>query len=359
MTAVASIAFLLCTSRSSWHWTTPSWIAAADPLRPRPSPRRASGGPPIGLGSLAGLLMIFVGITGALRNQFASPAPVAARWRAMHMLAYPAWCAALVHGLFAGRAAKPFFMISYELCLVGGHRGPRAARRPAPVQAQGRRPDHRAPGHRASGRPARTWRPAARASRGVRRMPGYGAGRQQASAPAPGIPARDADPRRCTTLRPAHHGPGARRTASRPPTGPCHPPAARQQPSAADQTARMDMPMDTAGHGGDPAHGRPRQHLGQLADPVPAAGRRGAPVGVRPDATTPDTTSRPTTIRAPPATASSDVYDTGETNAASTARTTRMTRTTAVPPTNHTPGAVDFDAPGSGEPWNTPSGGFK
>ncbi len=63
--------------------------------------------------------MIFVGITGALRNQFASPAPVAARWRAMHMLAYPAWCAALVHGLFAGRAAKPFFMISYELCLVG------------------------------------------------------------------------------------------------------------------------------------------------------------------------------------------------------------------------------------------------
>src|SRR5690349_9052404 len=73
----------------------------------------------IGLGSLAGLLMIFVGITGALRNQFAAPAPVAARWRAMHMLAYPALCAALIHGLFAGRAAKPFFMVSYELCLAG------------------------------------------------------------------------------------------------------------------------------------------------------------------------------------------------------------------------------------------------
>ena len=47
--------------------------------------------------------MIFMGITGALRSAFASPAPVAARWRAMHMLAYPAWCAALVHGLYAGR----------------------------------------------------------------------------------------------------------------------------------------------------------------------------------------------------------------------------------------------------------------
>ncbi len=73
----------------------------------------------IGLGSLAALLMIFVGVTGALRGNFASPAPVAARWRAMHMLAYPSWCAALIHGLYAGRAAKPFFTISYELCLLG------------------------------------------------------------------------------------------------------------------------------------------------------------------------------------------------------------------------------------------------
>lgn len=70
------------------------------------------------MGSLAAYLMIFVGITGALRNQFASPAPIAARWRAMHMLAYPAWCAALLHGLYAGRPAKTFFMVSYELCVV-------------------------------------------------------------------------------------------------------------------------------------------------------------------------------------------------------------------------------------------------
>lgn len=86
----------------------------------------------IGCGSLAALLMIFVGITGMLRNRFASPAPVAARWRAMHMLAYPAWCFALVHGLYAGREAKPFFVILYSLGLlaVAGALLLRAAPRP-------------------------------------------------------------------------------------------------------------------------------------------------------------------------------------------------------------------------------------
>ncbi|MDX6362737.1 MAG: hypothetical protein QOC85_1747, partial [Streptomyces sp.] len=72
----------------------------------------------IGFGSLAGLLMIFTAITGALRSAFASPAPVAARWRAVHMLAYPAWCAALVHGLYAGRPAKTYVTVLYSLCLV-------------------------------------------------------------------------------------------------------------------------------------------------------------------------------------------------------------------------------------------------
>lgn len=56
----------------------------------------------IGLGSLAGLLMVTTGVTGALRKAFASPAQIASRWRALHMLAYPAWCSALIHGLYAG-----------------------------------------------------------------------------------------------------------------------------------------------------------------------------------------------------------------------------------------------------------------
>ncbi|MEV2249607.1 hypothetical protein AB0I94_03445 [Streptomyces sp. NPDC050147] len=72
----------------------------------------------IGLGSLAGLLMVVTGVTGALRSAFASPAQVASRWRALHMLAYPAWCSALIHGLYAGRPPKPWVIVLYSLCLV-------------------------------------------------------------------------------------------------------------------------------------------------------------------------------------------------------------------------------------------------
>ncbi|MFJ2769553.1 hypothetical protein [Streptomyces sp. NPDC087300] len=72
----------------------------------------------IGLGSLAGLLMVLTSVTGALRSAFASPAKVASRWRALHMLAYPAWCAALMHGLYAGRPPKPWVIALYCLCLV-------------------------------------------------------------------------------------------------------------------------------------------------------------------------------------------------------------------------------------------------
>ncbi|MEU7582547.1 cytochrome b/b6 domain-containing protein [Streptomyces sp. NPDC041068] len=86
----------------------------------------------IGLGSLAGLLMVATGVTGALRSAFASPARIASRWRALHMLAYPAWCAALIHGLYAGRPPKPWVIALYCLCLVAvaGAVALRAAPRP-------------------------------------------------------------------------------------------------------------------------------------------------------------------------------------------------------------------------------------
>ncbi|MFB9352756.1 cytochrome b/b6 domain-containing protein, partial [Streptomyces heliomycini] len=120
-TAVASIAFLLVHIGIKLALDHTTWIAAIIPFGLALTDDEAVAGRSflIGLGTLAGLLMIFVGITGVLRNRFASPAPVAARWRAMHMLAYPAWCAALVHGLYAGRSAKPIFLILYGLSLVG------------------------------------------------------------------------------------------------------------------------------------------------------------------------------------------------------------------------------------------------
>ncbi len=90
----------------------------------------------IGFGSLAALLMVGTAATGALRSAFAQPSPkaarlgqslgsprdtggIAGRWRALHALAYPAWCAALIHGLYAGRAPATWVVVMYGLCLAG------------------------------------------------------------------------------------------------------------------------------------------------------------------------------------------------------------------------------------------------
>ncbi|MEU1366435.1 hypothetical protein ABZ454_09880 [Streptomyces sp. NPDC005803] len=73
----------------------------------------------IGFGSLAGLLMVVAAATGALRSAFATPSKVAGRWRALHALSYPAWCAALVHGLYAGRPPAAWVVVMYSLCLAG------------------------------------------------------------------------------------------------------------------------------------------------------------------------------------------------------------------------------------------------
>ncbi|MFJ8856835.1 hypothetical protein ACIRD8_00205 [Streptomyces sp. NPDC102451] len=72
----------------------------------------------IGFGSLAGLLMITAAATGAMRSAFATPGRIAGRWRALHALAYPAWCSALVHGLYAGRQPATWVVVMYMLCLT-------------------------------------------------------------------------------------------------------------------------------------------------------------------------------------------------------------------------------------------------
>ncbi|MFF2845785.1 cytochrome b/b6 domain-containing protein [Streptomyces sp. NPDC058001] len=113
-TAVASIAFLFLhiTVKIALDHTTV--LAALIPFSLGVSGTAGL----IGFGSLAALLMVTTGLTGALRSAFASPAPVAARWRAVHTLAYPAWCSALVHGLFAGRPANGWVVTMYSLCLL-------------------------------------------------------------------------------------------------------------------------------------------------------------------------------------------------------------------------------------------------
>ncbi|WP_206442294.1 hypothetical protein, partial [Streptomyces boncukensis] len=83
-------------------------VPLADPARPVL----------IGLGTLAGYLFAAVAVTGAVRAAFADGGR-SGWWRALHMCAYPAWGAALVHGLRSGRAASGWVTAAYALCLAG------------------------------------------------------------------------------------------------------------------------------------------------------------------------------------------------------------------------------------------------
>jgi len=70
----------------------------------------------MGLGTLASDLFIVVIVTGIMRARFAK----APRWlwRALHATAYVAWLLGILHGLLAGRSAKPYIDWSYGGCLA-------------------------------------------------------------------------------------------------------------------------------------------------------------------------------------------------------------------------------------------------
>ncbi|MFF3417065.1 cytochrome b/b6 domain-containing protein [Streptomyces sp. NPDC002698] len=344
VTAVGSIAFLLVHITVKLALDHTVLIAALIPF----SLGVTGIGGLIGLGSLAGLLMIFVGITGALRNQFAAPAVVAARWRAMHMLAYPALCAALVHGLFAGRPAKTFFMVSYELCLLGVmaalvlRAAPNSVKHKVAARilaltgggsARGFREDLEASRAAAMESPQ-----GGSAGRSDRRSPGAG------SVPSPRKERREASsPQFGGAPDPADSGfAAAYRTVATPGDGP-----------AAPGTQQFQMPVPA-----QPTETFPRVGNGGAQSwPVPQS----APVGEAPaSAYDPlnDTGYTTPVYGAQPAGGygTSDVYNTGETNASYRTYNTNDTYDSG-PTTDVLPGA--FDAPGSGESWNAPSGGFK
>ncbi|WP_203688912.1 ferric reductase-like transmembrane domain-containing protein [Streptomyces sp. SID12488] len=348
-TAVSSVAFLLLHVSVKLALDHVTLVAALIPF----SLGVTGTSGLIGMGSMAGLLMIFTAVTGALRSRFASPAPVAARWRAMHMLAYPAWCFALVHGLYAGRQAKPVFTIMYGLCLAAViaalalRSAPRPFKRRVAAQIMAILGSQE--------RPGREGLDASRARLGESSLPGYES--QSAGRPARGdsgiptprsapsaSPLYDAPASRTMTPEPAQDGFAAAYRAVTPP--------ARAQDSYMDQTARMDiqsteaMPrMDGSTSGSWPIPSPPP--LGEAPvsayDPMNDTGYN-IPVYDNPGAAAYNT---------------GDVYNTGESNAAYGTYNANDTYNSG-PATDVNPGAsYDFDAPGSGEPWNAPSGGFK
>ncbi|MDT6981842.1 cytochrome b/b6 domain-containing protein [Streptomyces lusitanus] len=352
-TAVASVVFLLIHIVIKLALDHTSWIAAVLPFGLLLTDDEAVMGRSflIGLGTLAGMLMIFVAITGVLRNRFASPAEVAARWRAVHMLAYPAWCAALVHGLYAGRAAKPIFMILYGLSLLGVFAALmlRASPRPVKRKVADRITSmlgltDQQPGSRLE---------EARARNEGSALPGYGGGdarddrRGRSERPSFDAPSPTPAP------EPANGFAAAYRAVSTPPR------QAAGNPLT-DATARMEMP-DLQPTEAIPRVDAPSSTSGSWPIPSPP------PVGEAPPSAYDPLNDTGYTIptynnSVGSGYGSSDVYDTAETNTLYGTYNPGDTYNSG-PANAPTPGvpssSYDFDAPGSGEPWNTPSGGFK
>jgi hypothetical protein len=70
----------------------------------------------IGLGTVASDLVILLVVTGIARGRFAEKWPWT--WRTIHAAAYVAWPLSIVHGLLAGRTAKPYVDWSYGACVA-------------------------------------------------------------------------------------------------------------------------------------------------------------------------------------------------------------------------------------------------
>ncbi|MFD5322070.1 hypothetical protein [Streptomyces sp. NPDC127098] len=73
----------------------------------------------VGLGTLAAYLFLVTAVSGAVRSAFATPRK-ARWWRAIHMSAYLAWGASMVHGLKAGRPVSGSWVtIAYFAAVIG------------------------------------------------------------------------------------------------------------------------------------------------------------------------------------------------------------------------------------------------
>jgi DMSO/TMAO reductase YedYZ heme-binding membrane subunit len=337
---VASIAFLLLHITTKIALGHTQVIAAIIPF----SLGVTGIGGLIGLGSLAGLLMIFVGITGALRSNFATPAPVAARWRAMHMLAYPAWCAALIHGLYAGRAAKPIFVILYGLSLLGvmGALALRGAPRPVKRKVA----DRLVALFGSSERPGLDELEASRSRAAEPALAGFEGRREPRAAAAPSAPLYQSPA--APAAEPASGFAAAYRAVSTP--------GRSRQPYPTGQTARMDLPLDMQATEAMPRVDGQSGTSGSWPIPSPP------PVGEAPPSAYDPLQDTGHTIpvydnSGAAGYGGSDMYDTGETNGLYGTYNASDTYNSG-PATETLPG-VSYDTPGSGEPWNTPSGGFK
>ncbi|WP_256966781.1 cytochrome b/b6 domain-containing protein [Streptomyces caniscabiei] len=384
-TAIASVAFLVL------HVSVKLALNHVSAIALFPFALGVTGsGALIGFGATAGSMMIFVAITGALRSNFASPAPVAARWRAMHMMAYPAWCFALVHGLYAGREAKPVFVILYSAGLLAVavalllRAAPREVKRQvvervtAILGTDGQRPPEvdelvksrsalqgldETGGRREGGRRDGGQRDGMRDT-GQFPLPGFGGGQGNPPLGDPLVP-----PQRAGAS--ADSGPGfaaAYRAVSMTPRAqePTAPYLTQQQPPLDMQPTQAMPRMDdgsTTGSTRWPAPSPPPvgeappsaydpmqdtfagQPLGgqsyQGGQAYPGQAYQGETYNTGANPVVPETSYGTAETNAPYGTYNpNDTYNSG-------------------PATDALSGYEDYNQPGSGEPWNAPSGGYK
>lgn len=71
----------------------------------------------IGLGTIAGDLLVLIVATGVMRGRFVGQGRPWV-WRALHSSAYLMWAVAIVHGLLAGRPAAAWVTWSYVICFA-------------------------------------------------------------------------------------------------------------------------------------------------------------------------------------------------------------------------------------------------
>jgi hypothetical protein len=71
----------------------------------------------IGFGTLSGYIMVMVMWTGIARSRFIGRGKPW-MWRGIHAISYLMWPIALLHGLGAGREAKPWVIVSYIICVL-------------------------------------------------------------------------------------------------------------------------------------------------------------------------------------------------------------------------------------------------
>jgi hypothetical protein len=111
-TSVGGIIFLGLHIWSKVTLGSTTWQASAVPFRDGAQPIL------IGLGTISGYMFLAVAVSGAVRGAFARNGQ-SRLWRALHMGAYVAWGASLVHGLRAGRAVADWVDWGYAVSLAG------------------------------------------------------------------------------------------------------------------------------------------------------------------------------------------------------------------------------------------------